>query len=215
MFLTFTNLSNRTLTVFHRTDRAFVSAVPPIPIVPPVPMTPIYPPNPCVLPPRTAAAIQVPLFLPLTTAEGDASTQQQATGNQQVLVVTVSGDIHRKGDLMQVKISGGYSPDGTFLQESETEMFVLHENFKLVSEHNSDLNDEDESSDEESSSSKGGIYKKDFQDELQKLELDNYQIIEDSEESSSSSSSSSSESFRCGGGNRCGGLIPPQGFENE
>ncbi|WP_026576743.1 hypothetical protein [Bacillus sp. UNC438CL73TsuS30] len=147
MFLTFTNLTTRTLTVVHRTDSAFVAGAPPAPVFPPSPiMNPLYPPNPCTLAPRSAAMIAVPVFFALTTEE--AATPDQPTGPQQVLVVTVSGDIDFIGDQIQVSVTGGFSLNGISLTESEPAMFIKHENFVLVS--SSDLLDED---DESSSSS--------------------------------------------------------------
>ncbi|WP_144549668.1 hypothetical protein [Bacillus sp. X1(2014)] len=146
--LTFSNQTNQTLTVIARVDQVFY---PPSPLFPPHPIVPLIPPSPFTLPPNTSTRIIVPLFPPIPIAPDSTDTETATTplGGGQALIVTVSGDIVKSGDLIQASVTGGFSDDNTSLDFSEATMFFRHDDFVEV---NDDDDDDDESSDERSSS---------------------------------------------------------------
>lgn len=125
------NQTNQTLTATVRIAQV---------VNPPV----IVPPTEFILPPNTAAGINQPLFIDVTsTAPGTT-----ASSNPRALIVTISGDVDKSGNKIQVSVTGGFSSDGSSLDFSEANMFFRHKDFIFVSGDHHDY--DDESSDESS-----------------------------------------------------------------
>jgi hypothetical protein len=128
-------LSNQTNHTLTATVRITQVVNPPV-VVPPIDFK---------LPPHTMAGINQPLFIDATST----ATSITASNNPRALIVTISGDVEKSGNKIQISVTGGFSSDGSSLDFSEATMFFRHEDFIVVSGHHDDDN-EDESSDESS-----------------------------------------------------------------
>ncbi|MBT2701132.1 hypothetical protein J7E79_28000 [Bacillus sp. ISL-40] len=137
VIVTLSNQTNRTLTATVRIDQVILL---PSPTAPPAPILVLLPPSSFTLPPNTAAGVAVPVFTPIPITD----TTVTAAGDPRALIVTVSGDVEESGDEILVSVTGGFSSDGSSLDESEPTMFFRHEDFVVVHRHH---HRHDESSD--------------------------------------------------------------------
>jgi len=125
VIVTLSNQTNRTLTATVRIDQVIW---PPGPLYPPQPVVVLLPPQTFTLSSNTAAGIAVPVFTPSPITD----TNVTAAGDPRALIVSVTGDIEKSGDLIQVSVTGGFSSDGSSLDVSEPTMFFRHEDFVVV-----------------------------------------------------------------------------------
>ncbi|MBT2736609.1 hypothetical protein [Bacillus sp. ISL-7] len=125
VIVTLSNQTNRTLTATVRIDQVILL---PSPIAPPAPWTVLFPSSPMTLPPNTAGGFAVPVFTPSPITDATVT----AAGDPRALIVTVSGDVEESGDLIEVSVTGGFSSDGSSLDESEPTMFFRHDDFVVV-----------------------------------------------------------------------------------
>jgi len=116
LFLTFTNLTQRTLTATVRIDQGFLVGTPPSPLTELLPATPIsLTPDSFVLLAQTIVPQTTPTF----------------TGPQ-ILIITINGEVSHSGNQIQVSVTGGFSSDGSTLDEPEPTMFFPHDHFSGV-----------------------------------------------------------------------------------
>ncbi|MEH7253564.1 hypothetical protein V7111_15675 [Neobacillus niacini] len=127
-FICFTNLSNRRLTATVKMDHVFIQ-----PNQPQSPCIPLHPPASIRVEPNSAVILSHSVFPPIPI-----SNSNPLSNSPHVLIVTVSGNVDKSRDFIQVCVTGGFSSDGgSSLSEAEPTMFFRHDDFIVV--HHGDL----------------------------------------------------------------------------
>lgn len=122
-FVCFTNLSNQRLTATLKMDHVFTQ-----PNQPQSPCIPLHPSASIRVEPNSAVMLSHSVYPPMPS-----SNSNTLSNAPHVLIVTVSGDVDKSSDLIQVCVTGGFSSDGgSSLFEAEPTMFFRHDDFIVV-----------------------------------------------------------------------------------
>ncbi|NRD79618.1 hypothetical protein HPT25_19845 [Bacillus sp. BRMEA1] len=126
LFITFTNLSGRTLNAILQVHQGF-------PQTQKYPSGPALPPSKMVASPPAAIKLKIDSVALLAQPIVDLSpTPSPTPGGQasQVLNVTIMGDVALSGDLIEVSVTAGFSADGgQTLNDAESTMFFRNQDF--------------------------------------------------------------------------------------
>ncbi|KSU81987.1 hypothetical protein GA0061096_3583 [Fictibacillus enclensis] len=150
LFVSLANLSNRTLDANVRIDQSLATArrYPSDPVLPNDPITPLAPTDPVRILRRSLVLRSYQIAtVPPPLDDGEVTANAKATTDPLVLIVTISGDVELTADEIEVSVTGGFSSDGSSLEDAEPTIFFRHGDFVLVR----DDDDEDESSSSSSS----------------------------------------------------------------
>jgi hypothetical protein len=136
-FISFTNLSNRMLTVTLKIHQIFT---PPNAIhssytnPPPSPCSLIHPPALIRVEPNSAVMLSQSVVPPLPI-----NNSKTASNDQLVLIISISGNVDKSSrDLIQICVTGGFSSDGgSSLNEAEPTMFFRHADFVVIHRNDS------------------------------------------------------------------------------
>lgn len=136
VFISLTNLSRTALTVYVEIHQALLVSDPNGSNFPSSEMTALLPSVPITLAPSSAVMFsqKIEQSTPPTEADStDDSTKDAATqSNPQILVVTISGDVTKPGDLIQVSVTGGFSSDGFSLEDAVPMISFRHADLEHV-----------------------------------------------------------------------------------
>ena len=141
VFISLANLSSTNLTVSLEIHQGLLVSDPNGTNFPSSAMTSLLPSVPITLAPSSVAMFSQKIEQSTTPADStqteaastDDSTKDAAThSNPQVLVVTVSGDVVKPGDLIQVSVTGGFSSDGFSLEDAVPMLSFRHADLEHV-----------------------------------------------------------------------------------